>query len=207
MLFYVGVYRDQDAATKTITNLRYFYPQAQVFSISDGVKDDQFERFCKVTRVSYAVDDRVKLMKFCGMWTSRFLKVFLASKHDVCIKVDPDTAVQRATEIPDAPVFSVFRPSVSGKRILGGPAIGFSRSAAQRIIDSKLLLDPKYNSYEYAYRRFGPALIKPGELPSHELVALNDEITTDVVERLGIQPLQWDAVSMTDPAAPFYHKR
>lgn len=205
MLFYVGVYRDQDAATKTITNLRFFYPQAQVFSISDGVENQDYEHFCKIARVSYAVGTRLKIPKFSGRWTERFLKIFLASKHDVCIKVDPDTRVTRATDLPDAPIFSAWRGSVTGKRVLAGPAIGFSRAAAAQIIESKLFLDPKYSAKEYAYRRFGPTLLKSGETPSSELISLQDEITTDIVERLGIQPFEWDAVSLTASDAPFSH--
>jgi hypothetical protein len=206
MLFYVGVYRDQLAAMQTITNLRHYYPQATVFSISDGVTDETYSNFCGLTHVSYAVGTRLKLPAFRGAWTNRFLKVFLASNHDVCVKVDPDTVVTRATEFPDAPIFSAWRDSSLGKRALAGPAIGFSRLAAQQIVDSGLLFDPKYAGAEYSYRRFGPRFLKPGETPSDEAVSLQDEITTDVVERLGIIPLQWDAVSLTDLAAPFYHR-
>jgi hypothetical protein len=202
-MFFVGVYHDQVKAKACITALRQIYRSEPVISISDGVDDADYEKFCRNSGVEYHFGNRLKLQKFGGLWIERYFRHFLKTRESRLIKVDPDTAVNRATSLLDAPVFSAFR----GDRILAGPAIGFSRDTVQKVVDSALLHDPKYTASKYAYHRFIPPLLKPGEEQSFDAIALQDEIITDVVARLGIEPIEWSAVSFTDAHAPFYHPR
>ncbi len=202
-MFFVGVYHDQAKAKACIMALRQLYGREPLITISDGVNDAAYEKFCRNAGVEYPLGTRLKLQKFRGFWTERYFRHFLKSTEKRIIKVDPDTTVNRVASLLDAPVFSAFR----GNRILAGPAIGFSRDTVQKIVDSGLLHDTKYAASAYAYHRFTPPLLKPGEEQSFDAVALQDEIITDVVARLGIEPTEWSDVSFTDPHAPFYHPR
>lgn len=173
----------------TIASLKTHYPDSPIMLFDD----------LKV---------RLKLPVFRGAWTERFLKAFLETDHDICIKVDPDTKINSRAPMPDAPIFAAFRYALSGARVLAGGAIGFRRETAKAILNSNLLHDEKYgSSLKYAYARFRPPYKRSYEPEVREWVALQDEITSDIVDRLGIVPLDWDAISFTDPTALFYHPR
>jgi hypothetical protein len=205
LLFCVNTYRDHLLAAECIAALKFWYPEAGIVSISDGTGYPGYDLFCKSVGVEHIFGTRLKLPSSAGRWTERFLKILLSSDHDLVVKVDPDTHINREADLPDAPVFSAFRYNYHGERVLAGPAIGFRRDAAQAIVDSNLLLDPVYET-KFFYPRFWPPFLKPGEDQSSEMISCQDEITTSVVERLGIEPKEWAAVSLTDPAAPFYHR-
>ena len=52
----------------------------------------------------------------------------------------------------------------------------------------------------------GPPFLKPGEIErTEEWVSTQDEIVTDVVQRLGIAVEEWKDVSLIDKRAAFYH--
>jgi len=206
-MFYMGVYKDQFLAKLAIEALQKFYSDSPILCIADGTKDDIFSQFCADRGVQYTEGERLKLPQFAGRWTERFLKLFLQTDAPLVIKIDPDTRVNRAVEeFPKASIFSMFRYYLNGKRILNGPAIGFTREAAQAILDSGLLHDEKYTTYWYAYPRFRAPMLRPWEEEKFdEFVSLQDEITTDVVERLGLSFAEWGDVSLTDQNAAFVH--
>jgi hypothetical protein len=205
-MFYVGVYRDQHLAQTCIANLQRCY-RGSILSISDGVGVGDYEDFCRRNGVAYQEGQRLKLSQFSGRWTERFFNLFLETDDEWLVKVDPDTHVNQAATLPNAPIFCAYRYTHTGERILSGPAIGFSRETVERIIASGLLRDVKYTASKYAYHRFLPPLLKPWETRSEEAISLQDEITTDVAARLGIEPCEWSDVSFTDETAPFYHTR
>jgi len=196
-LFYMGVYKDQFLAKLNIDALQKFYSDSPILCITDGTTDDTFSQFCAERGVRYIEGERLKLPQFAGQWTGRFLQLFLQTDAPLVIKVDPDTHINWAVEqFPTASVFAGFRYYPSGKRILNGPAIGFTREAAQAILDSGILLDEKYTTYWYTYPRFREPLKRPWEEEKFdEFVSLQDEITTDVVERLSLPVAEWKDVS------------
>ena len=199
-MFFMGVYKDQTAAQRCLSELKHFYPDEKVVVISDGIPMEGF----LTQGADVRVGSRLKTPNHRGSWTARFLLNFLGTRDSHVIKIDPDTHVNRRVEIPKADIFSAYRYS-NGKRILAGPAIGFSRKAAMMIMLSGFLYDSKYSAGEYAYHRFYPPRLKEGEEQSHELVSLQDDISTDVVNRLNIETLEWSDISLTDPSAAFYH--
>lgn len=204
-MFFVGVYKDQKEARQCIAGLKHYYPEEKIVPISDGTHDSTYEAFCEQVGVDYRVGQRLKLPDFRGAWTERFLHLLDETDDERIIKIDPDTQVNARVEWPDAEIFSSWRDS-NGKRILAGPVIGFTRRAARDIIDSGFMLDWKYKANEYTYYRFYPPRLKEGEEQNTELVSLQDEITTDVVERLGIEPIKWEHISLTDTTAAFYRR-
>jgi hypothetical protein len=185
MLFAVTTYKDTALAEVLITSLQYFYPDATILVLDDA-------------------RERLKLPQYSGQWTERFLRAFLLTAEEVCIKIDPDTHVNFRAAIPRVPIFSAYRYNIHGERILAGPAIGFSRATAIDLVLSGLLRDPVYSTKFY-YPRFYPPFLKPGEEQSFEMVSCQDEIVTDIVRRLGIPTEEWAAVSLSDSTAPFYH--
>lgn len=205
-MFFIGVYKDQNVARQCIANIKYHYPNEKIVSISDGTHDSTYEAFCEQVGVDYRIGQRLKTPGYRGAWTERFLHLLEETNDEYVVKIDPDTVVSARVEWPDAEVFSSFRYYPNGRRILAGPLIGFSRLAAKHIIESGFMLDMKYTANEYTYHRFFPPRLKEGEEPNTELVSMQDEITTDVVERLGIAPTEWEHISLTNTSAAFYHR-
>jgi hypothetical protein len=205
-MFFIGVYRDQKKAKECIAALRSFYDDDPILSIADGTKDIDYSSFCLDTDVRYYEGARLKLQKFGGLWTERYLEEFIDSGERFVVKLDPDTEVLRKVEkFPDAEVFCQFKRTHAGTS-LAGAAIGWSRAAAEKVLQSKLLRDGEYTKNIYAYHRFTPPMLKPGEELEHNPIALQDEILTDVCKRLALRVKQWPDVSLENKSSAFYHE-
>lgn len=119
---------------------------------------------------------RIKVVGHGGEWTQRWLTQALATDGDPIIKIDPDILVPRAvTSFPTADVFGHILIYADGSTHCCGGTFGISRACAQKIVDSKLLLDEKYLAPFYTYVWNG------------ETVAFQDRIFADVCKRLGIK--------------------
>lgn len=182
VLFQICVYKDQELARARIAELRSFYGATPIQSISDGVRDDTYAKFCFENSVLYYIGDRLKLVKFAGAWTVRRLRLFLQSDADLCVKIDPDTKVCAKVERwPRADLFGHKQEPPAAP--LHGGCLGITREAAQKIIDSRLLLAEHYTDLRFGYRRFHDEK-KPGEMTDVSWVACEDRILEDLVPRL-----------------------
>ncbi len=123
--------------------------------------------------------DRIKLPQFRGRWTERWMKAALATPCDRIMKVDPDTrCLGRIAEWPEADMFGMVSPRHTYWDLEGVPygcALGFSRDAVQRIVDSGLLLGPQYQGKPYIALR-----------NDKEWISLQDPIVWDVARKLGL---------------------
>jgi hypothetical protein len=97
--------------------------------------------------------------------------------------------LKAATSFPTADVFGqqsilgTYFPQ-SPTTIICGACIGFQAASAEKIVNSGLLLNAKYNSAPYAYaeRRYGTP---------RQTVILNDPIMDDVITQLGLTKAVW----------------
>jgi hypothetical protein len=205
-MFYLGVYKDQEKAKACITALQAFYADP-ILSISDGTKDAEYSRFCIERGVSHIDGARLKLPQFAGLWTERYLEEFLVSPEPFVLKLDPDTKVQHKVDsFPEADIFCTFKYSHSGAKYFSGAALGCSRAAAKRILASRLLRDGEYTKNIYAHHRYLPPLLRKGEELDHSAISLQDEILTDICERLSLDVFEWSDVSLENKSAAFYHE-
>jgi hypothetical protein len=180
-----------EAAIKlAITFTKYNEPEQEVNALASKLK----QLYPDATLLQF--DDktqRLKLPQHGGQWTLRFLTAFIATDCDVLIKIDPDTEARRAaTKIPNADLFGNL---VAGQ-VLGG-AMGFSRAGAQKIVESGVLTDAKYQGQAFTYARYTGKNLRPGE-PSWDklLISCQDKILADVVTRLNLKTAQWDEISV-----------
>lgn len=207
-MFFVGVYRDQRLAETAIDALQRFY-QAKILSIADGTHDPGYAAFCAERGVDYRERERVKVPRFAGLWTQRYLEAFLESGEKLLVKIDPDTKVNFGTDFPKSELFCHVQKLHVPNRdfIYHGGAMGFGRLCAKHLVESGFLLDRRYSYGDYAYHRFHGPYLQPGEedLPD-DLVSMQDRIVTEVAGRLGIEALDWEGISQTDLSAPFFHR-
>lgn len=124
--------------------------------------------------------------KLTGEWSQRYLEWALATGAESIVKLDPDSCVWRRMTIPQADWFGTL--SKSGTFIRGG-GCGFSRPAAQRLVESGLLLNPSPHSYpRYSEFRW------PHEENDATPLSCQDPIVGDAMAILGIQPTPWAEV-------------
>lgn len=190
--FVFCVYRDELLAWRLIEALRRFYPENPILAIADGPPADGFAAVCARAEVMLHVGDRLKPLEFGGAHALRTLKLALEMPGRRIIQIDPDTVVHKHFgDLPEADWFGSLR-RVRGMMGVCGAAAGFSRQFAQRIIDSELLLDPKYKGQEFGYDRYGVHR-HPWESPAPPLASRDLQIA-DVAAQLGVAPADWPAV-------------
>lgn len=172
LTFVINYYQDEAQATKLVMLTALLYPGCVTLLIEDN--------------------PRIKVMEHGGEWTQRWLERALHINSDVIIKVDPDIKVTRAAaSFPTADVFGSILTRLDGSTQCHGGTFGVSRVAAQKIVDSKLLLDEKYKTPTYTYVWKG------------ETVSYQDKIFADVCARLGIKMERWNEVWMRHHQSPY----
>ncbi len=128
-----------------------------------------------------------------GLWTQRYLNIFLKHTNAThLLKVDPDTCVWRSFSLPpgDYDIFGNMSNRYKYPYIKGG-CIGFTRSAAKKIIDSEFLLDKEYENFNYQrYKNHK----WPHEIESAEQFAFQDWIVGDVAHRLNLKLKEWEEI-------------
>lgn len=164
LLFIINVFKNQPQADKLAAKLGVLYPDAKVLQVSDEIV-------------------HIKNQANAGLWTYRWLKAFLDSDAELCIKVDPDMqAVRAVTTFPTADVFGDVRLLENGQKHVMGCAIGFTRAGANNVVNSGLLNDKIYTSDIYTYQQ---GAVKQ---------SFQDLILNDVLRRLKIVPEHWHEV-------------
>jgi hypothetical protein len=125
--------------------------------------------------------ERLKLPQFAGQWSERWMRRAIDTGAEIIVKIDPDTRCYRRAEFPSADVFGEIAPAVCFgiEGVIFGAAIGFSRSAILKILESGYLFDKKYCEDPYRYARDG------------EIVSLQDAIVSDIARRLGLRFAAW----------------
>jgi hypothetical protein len=167
--FAINVYQNEAQATALSAKLKALYPESQISLISDEGPS------------------HLKTADKAGQWTERWLKAFiaqLAPQANVCIKVDPDVAAVKAvTEFPVADIFGPLMIFPDGASLVYGIAMGITRQAAQKILDSGLLRDAKYTAEGFTYVNSRGVR-----------VSCQDLITADIIRRLNLKVAEWQDV-------------
>lgn len=194
--FFIAVYRDQPLATSLIESLARVYPESRRLICSDGDRRLDFERFCVIHGCDYLDGERLKLSRFGGQWLVRMLNFYLSvCNADYLIKLDPDSRLIRPfSAIPEAQIFGRLASNGVKEYVQGG-AIGIRRDAATEILQSELLLMPKYRRTEYSYRRYREPYLQEGETASNERLIAADVILSDVAECLNLQIADWAEIA------------
>ncbi len=189
LIFLVNVYNDQHLAKRLIQQIKNHHI-CDIIVIGDGVK---LEDYCKQNTIWFECN-RAKAERQKGLWTQRYLELFLKhtnAKH--LLRVDPDTCVWRSCILPEGEydLFGHIEPLRYKYPYIRGGCIGFTRSAAEKIISSQYLLDKNYehfNYQRYKHHRWDH------EEESDEKIAFQDWIIGDVVHRLNLKQKNWEDI-------------
>ncbi len=183
LAFVVNFFREDDALVEGLAEaLQHFYPAAPIVFIGDGVPASGQLR----SRVAVCEAPRLKHLP-SGEWTERYLRLGLALVTDFIIKLDPDTMIWRRFLLPEG--LDYFGTISNLGAFVRGGAVGFSREAARKLVESGWLSAPSPHHYlRYSEFRW------PHEAPSDELISCQDRTVGDAAARLHIPPSTWEEV-------------
>lgn len=168
LAFAINVYRDTALLPHCLRAVKTQHPEATVLVIPDS--------------------PRLKLPKFGGLWTKRFLEQLVETKADYVFKLDPDRYFTAPIkDLPDADVFGRHWTFEDGTQQIVGECMGWSRQGARKMLLANLWEDPTYKQCggHYAYQRHG------------ELVSVQDTIVMDIILKIGLKHEEWIAPTCT----------
>jgi len=180
-MIFLGVYQDWFLAVWTINRLLAFTNE-QILVRSDGDYDNKLaSNLLQRERVLLVRGDkRLKAAGNGGLYTHTWLSLLLRFSLDsYLIKIDPDTGINHTPTLPAE--FDVACNFMNGA--LRGGAVAFTRQAVQIIVASRFLLDEKYQPLRWCYR-----------WRDLEWIPCEDAILYDVIQRLGLNLVDWDDI-------------
>ncbi len=107
--------------------------------------------------------------------------------------MDPDTCIWKTFNLPkgDYDLFGNISKNRYKYPYVRGGCIGLTRIAAQKILDSGMLLEDKYKNYNYQRYNWYKW---PHEIKSTEEIAFQDWIMADVCHELKLKLKQWNDI-------------
>lgn len=189
------VYKDYDIARDAIKSVWNNTPYG-MFVIDDGGYDESFHEFCDDHYIDYQAGDRLYPLRNGGAWLERLLSYFIKhySVYDYLIKIDTDTRIWEPLFIPEgveAMGVPVVCPRTEWQFLAGGCRVT-SKETVEKILTSKVLEDPCYQSYPFDYVRY--------RKHDGEILVSEDRVFAHVCDRLDIPKtptdqmyIRWDS--------------
>lgn len=143
LTFFMIVFRNFELAEASLQELRDHFPRARVVVRSDGDSDPRFRVLSHRFNVDYRAEERLFPARHGAVVVQRMFEIFLEQPTAYLFKIDPDTRIHRRFRyLPaETAMFGTVQGAPDYLSIQGG-CIGFAQEAAERILDSRLLLDP-----------------------------------------------------------------
>jgi hypothetical protein len=142
LTFFALVYQDYDATAACLKDLRQYYPSSHVILRSDGDQDPRFPLLASDHKVDFHGELRLFGIENGGAIIERMLELFLERPTRYLFKIDPDTVIHRRFKyLPvRSGVFGTLQCEEETPAVQGG-CMGFSRDAADQILQSRMLRD------------------------------------------------------------------
>jgi len=144
LTFFALVYRDCDAMADCLRDLRKHYPASRVILRSDGDHDPRLSLLARSNDVDLRLESRLFAIENGGAIIERMLLLFLEKPTRYLFKIDPDTVIHRRFRyLPlRSGVFGTLQCEQDTPSVQGG-CMGFTSDAAEQILKSGLLRDPR----------------------------------------------------------------
>lgn len=190
--FFLTVFSESELAKKLIRTVRNHYPDVDFICCDELGVDPGFNSFCLDLNIFYFAGAQIKELSNGGEWCIRMIQSFLSySDAEYMIRMEPDTRFLRPFRyFPSVDFFGNVRGQGERQYIQGG-CFGLSRRACQQLIDSGILSSSLYKNPSFAYFRYQPPYLQPGELHSSKQLVATDLVLWDAVQRLGLSWMEW----------------
>lgn len=201
--FYFSFYKDEIYVARLTHQLAKHFPESRVIGISDGpYYKPSLESIKELNPNLIILDgDRLKHKAHGGCeFTQRNFEMVLAtSKAETIVKLDPDSYISRSCTIPKnewfGHVHSAAIPFMGSQfQFIAGGAMGFSRETIIKIVESKLLLNEKYDNEAGFYDRYKAYRKYADPINAKDLLRREDWVLGDVCRRLKIKATHWSEV-------------
>jgi hypothetical protein len=195
LTFFALVYKDFDATVACLKDLRKHYPSSRVVLRSDGDQDPRFPLLASGHRVEFRSELHLFGIENGGAVIERMLEIFLENPTRYLFKIDPDTVIHRRFKyLPvRSGVFGTLQCEDETPSVQGG-CMGFSRDAAERILQSRMLRDSrlkepaKFISESAYFFRMADRVVRCG-------LASFDWIVPWIARELGIPLFRFDEIN------------
>lgn len=198
LCFIFNVYRDEEQAKNLVQQLKSTFPNAEIIGLLDGKPSGDIAPYLEPLQVEYIQGKRLKPQFNGGAWLERIFKIYLEeSSADYLVKIEPDSTVFRPfNTIPDTEIAGTLIQIADGRELVHGGCVLFKREAAEKIVRSRLLENPKYKfDRRFGYRRYEPPYLQEGEVRSSEWIISGDAVLADIIQELNISVENWTEVS------------
>ena len=149
LTFFALVYKDYEATAECLQDLRKHYPTSRVILRSDGDPDPRFPILAQRNNVDFREESRLFPIENGGAVIERMLALFLERPTHYLFKIDPDTVIHRRFNYLPlcSGLFGTLQLEQETPSIQGG-CIGFTRDAAEQVLQSEMLRDRRLKEPE-----------------------------------------------------------
>jgi hypothetical protein len=142
LTFFALAYEDYEDAAQCLADLRRHYPRSRVVLRSDGDDDPRFRPLAERYGADFRGEPRLFGIENGGAVIERMLVIFLERPTPYLFKIDPDTVIHRRFKYLPARggLFGTLQLPHVTPSVQGG-CMGFTRDAAERILQSGMLRD------------------------------------------------------------------
>ena len=144
LTFFALTYKNYEATAECLADLRKQYSTSRVILRSDGDPDPRLPILAALYNVDFHEELRLFTIENGGAIIERMLELFREKPTRYLFKIDPDTVIHRRFKyLPlRSGVFGTMQTEVESPSVQGG-CMGFTRDAAERILQSELLRDTR----------------------------------------------------------------
>jgi hypothetical protein len=144
LTFFAQVYKNYDVAAECLGDLRKHYPASRLILRSDGDSDPRFPTLAERNDAEFRSESRLFGIENGGAVIERMLVLFLKKPTRYLFKIDPDTVIHRRFQyLPlRSGLFGTLQTVPETPSIQGG-CMGFTRDAAEHILQSEVLRDSR----------------------------------------------------------------
>lgn len=141
LTFFMVVFRNFELAAATLQELRDHFPGSRVVVRSDGDPDPRYSVLNSRYELDYRSEERLFPARHGAAAVQRMFEIYLEQPTDYLFKIDPDTEIHRRFRyLPaESSMFGTVQGAPDYLSIQGG-CLGFTRDAAERMVNSRLLL-------------------------------------------------------------------
>jgi hypothetical protein len=195
LTFFALVYKDYEATATCLKDLRKHYLSSRVILRSDGDEDPRFPLLATDHRVDFHGELRLFGIENGGAVIERMLELFLERPTRYLLKIDPDTVIHRRFKyLPvRSGLFGTLQCEVETPSVQGG-CMGFSRDAAEQILQSQMLRDVRLKE-PGKFINDSPYFFRMADRANRCGLASFDWILPWVAGELGIPLFRFDEVN------------
>ena len=202
LTFFSLTYKDYDAAAECLADLRKHYPRSRVILRSDGDPDPRLPILAGRNDADFRGELRLFGIENGGAVIERMLVIFLEKPTRYLFKIDPDTVIHRRFKyLPvRSGVFGTLQLKHEAPSVQGG-CIGFTRDAAEQILQSGMLRDSRLRD-PASFINDSPYFVRMAHRARRCGLASFDWIVPWVAGELGISIYSFDEVNSGWQQAP-----